>query len=419
MEGGRDITGVRDHGIGITGDHTQIVHASMTINVGNDRERLPRGVARDIRDYDLFIRDKVSDFVGRAFVFSWIEDFMMRNSEGYLFIRGDPGIGKSSLMARMVQTHKYIHHFNIRSEGINTSEIFLKNICAQLIVSCGLSYDSLPDIQEPGCLQRLLSEASEKRKNKKIVILIDALDEADNTQPEGVNPLYIPSLVPEGVYIIVTMRKTRVPPRIIHFEQKDIENDSDENIADVCEYITKRVEEESIMEHVRSENIKSEVFIEKISEKSEYNFIYLRYVFLDIKKGSYKGTGIEFFPQGLENYYEDHWKRMRNKDEQKWFNYNLPVLVALVTFRCPVTTRMILAASKIENRYRITDVLDEWSQFLHESFIKEREEKFLAYRIYHMDFYEFIVNKKHVREERVDLIGMSNRLTELAPPDLF
>jgi len=437
MEGNRSITGiydrgigvagdhtrvmeVDDHGIGIIGDHNRIVHAmgSMTINVSRDRERSLRRVSENIRNCDLFIRDKVSDFVGRAFVFTWIENFMKRNSRGYLFIRGDPGIGKSSLMAQMVLTRGYIHHFNIRSEGINTAEMFLKNVCAQLIVSYDLGYESLPDVRDPGCFQRLLSEASSKSKGENVVILIDALDEADNTQPEGVNPLYIPSSVPEGVYIVITMRKTRIPPRIIHFEQKDIENDSNENIADVREYIMKCVRKKSIAEYVKKQE-KPEAFMEGISGKSEYNFIYLYYVFLDIEKGSYKDMGIESFPQGLENYYEDHWKRMKSKDERKWFKYSLPVLTALVVLRYSVTANMILASSPIQDVYRVTDVLDEWSQFLREGSMKEENGISPTYRIYHMDFYEFIVNKKHIKGERVDLISTSRRIANLASPDLF
>jgi nucleoside-triphosphatase THEP1 len=45
----------------------------------------------------------------------------------HFFIQGDPGIGKSAIAARLAKERGYIHHFNIRADGIDTVEVFLKN----------------------------------------------------------------------------------------------------------------------------------------------------------------------------------------------------------------------------------------------------------------------------------------------------
>jgi hypothetical protein len=100
----------------------------------SDFSRAVSGASLDIRshirDYSRYISEKTHDFVGRQFVFDAITHFTETHSCGYFFVQGDPGIGKSALVAQLVKTHGCVHHFNIRSEGINKAETFLHNICA-------------------------------------------------------------------------------------------------------------------------------------------------------------------------------------------------------------------------------------------------------------------------------------------------
>jgi len=86
-----------------------------------------------IRDYTSYIEEKTQGFVGRQFVFDAIDQFINKNSRGYVLVRSDPGIGKTALAAQIVKKRGYIHHFNIRPEGVNKASDFLKNVCAQLI----------------------------------------------------------------------------------------------------------------------------------------------------------------------------------------------------------------------------------------------------------------------------------------------
>ena len=77
------------------------------------------GIRDQIHDYTRYIEEKSRSFVGRQWVFDAIDRFMDENSRGYFFIIGDPGIGKSALAAQTVKQNGYVHHFNIRAEGIN------------------------------------------------------------------------------------------------------------------------------------------------------------------------------------------------------------------------------------------------------------------------------------------------------------
>jgi hypothetical protein len=101
-------------------------------------------VRDQIIDYTSLIVGKTDSFVGRQFVFDEVERFINTNPRGYFFIGGGPGIGKTALAAQMVKINGYVHHFNIRTQGINSVDAFLRNICAQLIAKYQLDNTDLP-----------------------------------------------------------------------------------------------------------------------------------------------------------------------------------------------------------------------------------------------------------------------------------
>src|SRR5262249_43765350 len=132
---------------------------------------------------------------------------------GYIVIAGEPGIGKTALMSELVKTRGYVHHFNISLQNINTTRDFLGNVCAQLIVRYGLPQAKLPDtaLKDSGFLVQLLVQAAAKSAGQPVVVLVDALDEAEPSQQPGIgarrpNRLLLPQTLPEGAYFIVTTR---------------------------------------------------------------------------------------------------------------------------------------------------------------------------------------------------------------------
>jgi hypothetical protein len=118
------------------------------------------------RCFDSLIAERTWQFVGREFVFKALDAFLADPAQqsGYFIIKGEPGIGKSSLMAHLVKTRGYIHHFNIALQAINKPRQFLKNICAQLIARFELNHPEWPpDAEKDGAfLNQLLQEASDK-----------------------------------------------------------------------------------------------------------------------------------------------------------------------------------------------------------------------------------------------------------------
>lgn len=112
------------------------------------------------------IQEKVEGFVGRKFVFDAIQSFLDHQPNGYFIIEGDPGIGKSAILAKYVEKTGCVAHFNVRSLGVNRAEKFLESICTQLISRYNLPYPNLPaDARKDGqFFAKLLDEIVSKQK---------------------------------------------------------------------------------------------------------------------------------------------------------------------------------------------------------------------------------------------------------------
>jgi len=382
----------------------------------------------NIRDQTHIIEDKIQDFVGRKFVFDEIEDFIDTKSRGYFIVRGDPGIGKSALSAQFVKTTGCVHHFNVRAEGISTASKFLTNICAQLIVAYDLDYQTLPPetAQDSGFLSNLLEHISKKlSSDEKLVIVVDALDEVDTTDATtGANVLYLPIMLPTGVYIVATMRRDKDVNLRIQCEQQmfEIKQDDARNIADISERITHALKHEGIQTYISKQQIDNEGFVVHLTKTSQGNFIYLRYVLSEIEHGAYTDLALNAIPIGLQNYYRDHWQRMKGRDEKEnreWFDYKLKVVVGLTITKSPISIDLIVDYSCVQKRSYVRTVLKEWRAFLYEDEMQYKEGMRKRYRMYHDSFRDFLGSLEEIEDERVDLMAAKKKFSNTMWLEVF
>lgn len=360
---------------------------------------------RVFSQFQSLIEDKTTDFVGRDYVFQAIDKFIDDNPKGYFTITGDPGQGKSAILAKYVQKTGCIAHFNQLLQGPNRADQFLESVCSQLVERYQLNYDPLPSntTEDGEFLSQLLDEAAQKRNGEAIVIAVDALDEVDrNSYRDAANILYLPSHLPDGVYFILTRRRdvevpltSFAPMQTLSLLDYQSQSERDERT-----YIGNRVNSSNQLRlqiDERGETITE--FTEKITEKSENNFMYLRYVLIDIESGLYQDLTLEQFPQGLQGYYDFHWRRMGMKDDPLPVE-KIKVVYILGEVREPVSRRKICDFSG-EDKYAVQQVLNEWKQFLHE-LVKEEK----RYSVYHSSFRDFLHRKDILETHPVTLPGI-------------
>src|SRR5262249_26266811 len=158
-----------------------------------------------------------------------------------------------------------------------------------------------------------------------------------------------PVTLPRGIYVIITTRRVPIDMRInCEWETLDVEHDSAGNLADILEYVERVVSRPGIQAYIAAQGIDNELFIEHLVEKSEGNILYLYYVLPEIEHGYYSDFGLEALSAGLQNYYENHWRRMRGEDVKGWFEYKLPVVMALAVVKEPVSIDLIANFSKVQ-----------------------------------------------------------------------
>ena len=363
------------------------------------------------------IEDRVRDFTGRLFVFEAISRFLRDNRKGYFVLEGEPGVGKSAIMAKFVLTMERhcVTHFNSRSDGIIDAKTFLENACTQLIRGFQLKdkYPQLPDnaTANGNFLGLLLKEVSAKVAPKKLIFVVDALDEVDwSSQTSGSNVLYLPEDLPPNVYFIVSKRREFLPMPAKHLVF-DLMQYSAESLADVKAYLAKRTEKSaSIQSWINHRNLNREEFVTAVAEKSEKKFIYLRYVLDEIETGTYEDVSLKDLPMGLQQYYKKHWGQMMGKDDDPLLEMKVKIIYVLSKAREAVS-RGWIAKSVAETDFKVQQVLKKWDSFLRQQPVDGE----IRYSIYHNSFREFLAQDETVQSAGIDVEevkrkGINNRI---------
>jgi hypothetical protein len=367
-------------------------------------DRIPSNLAADVLSFSSVIEERTQDFVGREFVFAALDRRLNdpKFPAGYILIRGEPGIGKSAIMAQIARTHGYAHHFNIARDNVRSPELFLRNACAQLITRYELPRDNLPSGagESPEALKTLLAEAVERsseRGEQRVVLLVDALDEAEEPA-RGVNRLFLPGRLPPGCYVIATIRD-RVDPHLDSEQRADdivLEEKTSDNERDVRKYIGTFVERHRDVMKIRLAQWQAteEKFIGMVWDKSEGNFMYLRHVLPEIvrpeRSEQFLGK-MDELPSGLFNYYSRHWNLMRDRDLARFRRLQRPILCVLAKARQAVAAGIVAEWINESGSFQhvetdeVEDVLAEWAEFLHE---EPGDPPRL--RLYHNTFLEFL-----------------------------
>ncbi|MDB9315028.1 hypothetical protein PN462_18080 [Spirulina sp. CS-785/01] len=364
------------------------------------------------QECETVIEDRTQDFVGRRYVFEAIKTFLQQNPKGYFILEADPGVGKSAILAKLVQLLKYrcLTHFNIQSQGIIRADQFLENICTQLIAGYSLNYDGLPEraTTDGNILARLLAGASKTLPpGQKIIIVVDALDEVDlSSQTPGSNILYLPDALPQNVYFILSKRPKALPLPLCDKQTLfDLMAYPAESALDARFYAQKRLENSpQIREWVTAKASTPEAFLKELVEKSENNFMYLRYVLNDIHKGLYHSETLDDLPKGLERYYQKHWQIM-GMNEESSLSDKIRTIYVLSQVREAVSRRLLVQLTQVKES-RLRRFLRDWEQFLR----LQQVERETRYTLYHASFSDFL--KEQAEDSGVDLEEINHRIAD-------
>ena len=382
-----------------------------------------------------FIAESIDQFVGRTWILPRIIDWLEQTEERVLLITGQPGAGKSMLIAWLadqgpppasledkfyrdrIVTYTQAVHF---CEYNNQSRIptrFVSNLANQLaqnipgfiertvnsetrhvdikveqyadnspgligvqlnIGSLGTEYAFSHSVCEP------LAQLYKNGYREPILILVDALDEALTYQGDDIDiPVLLSRLsdLPPNFRVLAT---TRPEPRVLKLYKQFkpffvLEQEEQHQLQDISTYINNRLAERE------GANLGSVVY--QIAQVASDNFLVARQVTDDLLNnwGTDELVRITRLSKGLNEIYADFLNRaIGTQEEQIWVHIFKPLLGTLSVVQGEGLTRQQLQSILDLD---VDDALRACSQFLSGS------EQHGRPRIYHKSFVDFLLDE--------------------------
>jgi hypothetical protein len=273
--------------------------------------------------WDEQVRELTEVFVGREEHIRQVKDAIKRTSKGVLWISGKPGVGKSALMAKLMQdyigqTQHYIvipYFFRYGQAGCSTMD-FLATALKRL--QAELNREIEPEPRLPDRQQQLVEALEEavSKTGKKVLFLVDGLDEIYRLEREFLNVPFMTMAVKERIVWVCAGRS-----------EGDLEEALKSRGAvwvfpDGLPPLDEQAIRAMLIEHLgrlkyalfeRDEGERNR-FVEAVTRKSEGLPLYVRMVIEDLKAGRLTVWDEEKLPEGLVAYYERLLERLRVSD---------------------------------------------------------------------------------------------------------
>jgi tetratricopeptide (TPR) repeat protein len=290
--------------------------------VAGDLQRLKEIL--EPRTFEADIVKSIEGFYGRQWLFEACEQWLNTSTKRLFWLKGSPGIGKSSFAAKLVHISNsaIVGFFKCEFQGSKSPEesagecirtlayqlaarlpdYRMKLLYQQLIDKVKISKKTADDlftylITEPLNISGKIPEAT------RLALVIDALDEAGRN--DGTNSLADliykhADKLPPWLGIIVTSRpEPYLEQQLGKFESTPIEGDTEKNLKDLRDYLNERLDP-SI------ENPRRGTIIEQVIEKSGGTFLYLKFIEKDKTLDFAKP---ETLPKGIDDVFMRDFKR--------------------------------------------------------------------------------------------------------------
>jgi hypothetical protein len=401
------VNAVGSQSIGVAGSVTDsIINTGILTRgpiFGGQYERL-----RDVAPQGSIAKLDLNEFVGRTWLTEQVDQFLDSESSGYFILEAAAGLGKTMFMAWLVKERGYIHHFV--TPGARETETALRNLAAQVILATELepyfSENILPPASSrPGFLEQLLVLAVNRSRHGKVVIIVDGLDEAEKLP--GLNPLGLPTDLPEGVFILASYR----PGVILHTLGPrcaySLEASRTENLQDMEAYLDAAATRPTIVRALAQSGYSKHEFVTALLSKCSGVWIYLSYVLSEIQSGKRLPLDLDALPFGLWHYYAQYWVDWKQRTGDIWFQQHLPLLGTLGAAEEALTYEKLCAWAAVEDTDATRELLEvSWRPYL------TADDQSDTIGVYHASLREFLngqVNLHHMTAAERALVRQLQR----------
>ena len=330
-------------------------------------------------------------FFGRVEERQLIKDFIAKHNSGTLFLFGSPGIGKSALIAKtyeemqedLLKAGHYLIPYFIRRGTESAQQLsffrYLNETIEHILETAIPIQQDLAALRS-GLHQRL-RQAAQKLGQRKLILMIDGLDEGD---AKALLSQISAESYPNVLVIYATRYTTEVEDlffkikRIGIVEDKILEGLKDEVVYKIIEQINKK------------HPIAPDLF-PRIVDNSKGNPKYLELLELSLKKGILDLQSALDVPVFTDDFNDFYNPLIKSYVDHPHGNFIMPCLLAVVTAKDYLNAVQL---AKITN-LTPTEV-GKAVYILNEVFIQKRDNKNNTYhQLFHESLREYLVNKKY------------------------
>ena len=235
-------------------------------------------------------------------------------------------------------------------------------------------------------------------KEKRVVILIDGLDESP-LGPDSITSLIANNdTLPSNVRIVVTSRDYETIIEKFSRDSQIIslsEGYSKENNEDESKYIKSRIKKNS------NQNI-YEGFDKDVIDKSKGNFLYVKFLFDAFDAGKLQPTkeNLDKVPPLLDGLYKEFLGRTKDEDRERWEKNLKPILSVLSVAFESLTQNQLSFLVELEYS-QVSDSLIHLRPFIQEETDNKMSSDEIKYKIYHQSLVDFF-RQKEVTVKRKD-----------------
>lgn len=353
-------------------------------------------IDRWVREFSR-IFERHAEVVGRRFVHEQVDRFFEERRSGVFLLTGEPGIGKTAIMASLAGALPSSTPFFFRhTSGLRSPDEFVRCILESLLVRYGieLSERAVDDLERRTQLHNLLGRISRSmRPGEREVIIVDALDEAGRAMDGATAVQLMPIDLPDGVYILASSRPHNADLRLLaargDVKKFELHADSEANRADAAAYVVSRLGG-AIGERMAG----------RLAAAAEWNFLVIELVCDAVAHEGLRAEEVERFARRsttLAAWYEGYWERLAQQFSETPVEFDIiaDVLGAVVTAGAPVTADQVCAALGVSPA-RFEWTLRHVGQYLDSVPISEGgvgvggSNEIVLYRVYHFSFGEFV-----------------------------
>jgi WD40 repeat protein/serine/threonine protein kinase len=337
-------------------------------------------------DFTPFLVEKFKGFIGREWLFQEIDEWRSKDHPAALLIVGEPGIGKSAVVAALVHRNlegQVLAYHCCRTDTPATLEPagFVRSLASMFsarlaeytatlecssVINALRRADTDPVSAFEAAVLAPLHRIRQPEKNR-YYLLIDALDESlTRSHPPTIFDVLRTRLdrFPAWLGLIAT---TRNDPSVLNplrsLRVHIISAQDPKNQDDVRRFIRCRLRQAPFHEKAKANRKILASLEDDLLRSSAGNFLFVRTALDAIESGQLSFDHIENLPPGLSSLYEIFFRRLF-PDPANDFGRSRKVLETIAAAREPLTREQIAAATGLDPEEELPLILSHLASFV-------------------------------------------------------